>query len=168
MLRYTTLITLFLMIVLVLIRVAVLRHKGIKAMRFGEMDKKDFIIMPFVLFYAYLLIASVFGLPKFGEELFENGIAAWCGTALCILSLILFISAIISFGKNFRVGLDEEHPGKLVTTGAFAISRNPIYTAFGGVVSGIFLIIPNWIFIFYIIAGFYNIVLVKFIRGNTC
>ena len=43
--------------------------------------------------------------------------------------------------------------GELVTTGAFAISHNPIYTAFGLVLIGIFLIIPNWIVLIYVFAG---------------
>jgi protein-S-isoprenylcysteine O-methyltransferase Ste14 len=33
----------------------------------------------------------------------------------------------MSFGTSFRVGIDVEHPDKLVTTGIFAVSRNPIY-----------------------------------------
>jgi protein-S-isoprenylcysteine O-methyltransferase Ste14 len=62
---------------------------------------------------------------------------------------------LISFGKSFRVGIDEEQPGALITTGVFAISRNPIYTAFGLVLLGIFLIYANWILLLYLIAGFW-------------
>lgn len=47
----------------------------------------------------------------------------------------------------------KDHPGELVTTGAFSISRNPIYTAFELVLAGIFLIIPNWIVLIYVFAG---------------
>ena len=53
------------------------------------------------------------------------------------------------------MGIDEEKPGELITTGAFALSRNPIYTAFGMVLIGNFLIIPNWIMFLYVIAGFW-------------
>lgn len=87
--------------------------------------------------------------------MFDNGIVAWIGAALCMLGLMLFVWSLISFGESFRVGIDEEKPGKLVTTGAFAISLNPIYTAFGMVLAGIFLILPNFILLLYTFAGFW-------------
>jgi protein-S-isoprenylcysteine O-methyltransferase Ste14 len=49
------------------------------------------------------------------------------------------------------VGIDEDHPGDLVTTGAFALSRNPIYTAFALVLTGISLVFPNWIILIYLV-----------------
>nr|WP_280167657.1 isoprenylcysteine carboxylmethyltransferase family protein [Priestia megaterium]MDH3183453.1 isoprenylcysteine carboxylmethyltransferase family protein [Priestia megaterium] len=69
------------------------------------------------------------------------------------MGLVLFSLSIILFGKSFRVGIDEEKPGELITTGVFAISRNPIYTAFGFVLIGTFLILPNWILLLYVFAG---------------
>jgi protein-S-isoprenylcysteine O-methyltransferase Ste14 len=126
---------------------------GIKAMKFGENDKKDFLIPPFALLFFYLIFASALNLPKLGVELFSNEIVRWIGVALCLPGLILFLLSLISFGKSFRVGLDEDHPGPLVTTGTFAISRNPIYVAFGFILLGIFLIFPNWILLLYLVAG---------------
>lgn len=153
MARYIALIIFFCLIILVLVRAHQLKKFGIQAMNFGKLDKRDFMIPPFVLFFIYLLIAGVFGLPSLGGELFSSAAVAVIGVILCLLGLALFIWALISFGKSFRVGLDEWHPGKLVTTGAFAVSRNPIYLAFGAVLAGIFLIIPNPIFLIYLIAA---------------
>jgi protein-S-isoprenylcysteine O-methyltransferase Ste14 len=140
---------------MVLFRISQLRKMGIKAVKFGEMDKKDFIIPPFALLFLYVILSSAFSLPKLGAEFFENEIVNWVGVALCILGLLLFFTSLVSFGKSFRVGIDEEKPGALITTGAFAISRNPIYTAFGITLLGIFLIFPNWIILLYLIAGFW-------------
>lgn len=125
-----------------------LKKLGIKSIPFGEMDKKDFFIPPFALLLFYIVFASAFGLPKVEVELFNNEFVGWIRVAVCVMGILLFICALISFGKSFRVGLDEDHPGELVTTGAFSISRNPIYTAFGLVLIGVFLIIPNWIILF--------------------
>ena len=111
------------------------------------------MIIPFVLLFFYLIIASALNLPRLGGELFSNDDLGWVGVGLCMLGLILFFFSLISFGKSFRVGIDEEHPGVLVTNGAFAISRNPIYTAFGLILLGIFLVFPNWILLIYLIAG---------------
>ncbi|ABX41807.1 methyltransferase family protein [Lachnoclostridium phytofermentans] len=153
MTRYIAVATLFLLIILVLFRAFQLKKLGIKVIRFGEMDKKDFIIPPFALLLFYIVFASAFGLPKVGAELYKSDYVGWIGVALCALGIILFLYALISFGKSFRVGLDEDHPGELVTTGAFSISRNPIYSAFGLVLIGIFLIIPNWIILIYVLTG---------------
>lgn len=153
MTRYIAAATLFSLIILVLSRAFQLKKLGIKVIRFGEIDKKDFIIPPFALLLFYIVFASAFGLPKVGAELFHSEYVGWIGVTLCVLGILLFLYALISFGKSFRVGLDEDHPGELVTTGAFSISRNPIYSAFGLVLIGIFLIIPNWIILIYVFTG---------------
>jgi protein-S-isoprenylcysteine O-methyltransferase Ste14 len=150
---YFAIATLMLVIVMVLFRVFLMRKMRIKAMKFGEMDKKDFFIIPFASLFFYLILSSALNLPKLGAELFRNEIVSWFGVVLCILGLLLFLLSLVSFGKSFRVGIDEEKPGALITTGVFAISRNPIYTAFGFILFGIFLIFPNWILLLYLIAG---------------
>jgi protein-S-isoprenylcysteine O-methyltransferase Ste14 len=40
-----------------------------------------------------------------------------------------------------------------VTTGVFAVSRNPIYVAFWFVLLGEFLIFPNWVLVTYLLAA---------------
>ncbi len=150
---YFAIATLILLIIMVLFRVFQLRKMGIKAMKFGQMDKKDFLIIPFALLFFYIVFSSVLNLLQLGGELFSNEIARWFGVVLCMLGLIFFLLTLISFSKSFRVGIDEEQPGPLITTGTFAISRNPIYTAFGFVLLGIFLIFSNWILLLYLIAG---------------
>lgn len=150
---YIAAASLVLLVILVLFRAFQLKKLGIKAVRFGQMDKKDFLIPPFALLLFYIVFSKAFGLPEIGMELFDAELASWAGAAMCILGILFFVYALISFGKSFRVGLDEDHPGELITTGAFSISRNPIYTAFGLVLTGIFLMIPNWILLVYVIAG---------------
>ena len=150
---YFAIVTVILLVILVLSRVFMMDKMGIKAMKFGEMDKKDFLIPPFALLFFYLIVASALNLPKLGVELFSNEIIRWIGVALCILGLILFLLTLISFGRSFRVGIDEKHQGALVTTGAFAFSRNPIYIAFGLILLGIFLIFSNWILLLYLVLG---------------
>jgi len=152
---YFAIITIVLLVIMISFRVFLLHKMGIKAIKFGEIDKKDFIIIPFILIFFYLLFSSTLNLPKVGTELFSNEVASWIGVVLCMIGLLLFLLSLISFGKSFRVGIDEEKPGALITTGIFAISRNPIYVAFGSILFGIFLILPNWILLLYLIAGFW-------------
>ena len=153
MTKYIAVATLVLLIILVVFRAHQLKKLGVKAVQFGEMDKKDFLVPPFFLLFFYIVVASAFGLPNIGAELFYNELAGWIGVALCVIGVLFFIYAMVSFGRNFRVGLDEDHPGDLVTTGAFSISRNPIYTAFGLVLLGVFLITANWVVLIYVGVG---------------
>lgn len=141
---------LILVIILVISRIVVMRKKGITAMKFGEMDKKDFLIPPFALAFYYLVFAGVFDWPTVGTELYNSEMVSWIGVGLCILGVVFFVLSLVSFGQSFRVGIDEKDPGPLITSGTFAISRNPIYTAFGAILLGVFLIVPNWVLLLFI------------------
>ena len=150
---YFLVVAIAIIAVAVIVRSQQLRKLGIKAILFGALDKKDFIIPPFMLFYLYLIIANVFNLPRVGTILDSGHLFSWVGVVFCVLAVIVFLWGIISFKKSFRVGIDENHPGSLVTTGAFSVSRNPLYVAFFLILTGAFMIFPNWIFFCYIVGG---------------
>ena len=139
---------------MVLTRALMMKRNGIDAMNFGKTDKTDFLIPPFALFYFYLVFAVSFGLPTVSrQEFFQSEVVSWIGVLFCLAGLVLLLMSLISFGKSFRVGIDTDHPDKLITTGIFAFSRNPIYVAFGSVLIGQFLIFPNWILLIYLAAA---------------
>lgn len=150
--RYLAALTLVLMIGMVLIRVLIMKRGGIAAFHFGELDKTDFFIPPFALFYIYVVFAGAFAWPlPSSQEFFHSQVASWLGVSLCAAGLALLLWSIVSFGRSFRVGIDTTHPDELVTTGAFAISRNPIYVGFALILIGQFLIFPNWIPLAYLV-----------------
>jgi protein-S-isoprenylcysteine O-methyltransferase Ste14 len=151
---YLAVLAIVILIAMVLTRTLLMKRKGIQAMNFGKMDKKDFLILPFALFYFYLIIADAFRLPSISHWVFfHSGAVEWVGVGLCAAGLIVMLFSLISFGRSFRVGIDMDHPDKLVTTGIFAVTRNPIYVAFGLVLLGQFLAFPNWILLVYACAG---------------
>lgn len=152
--EYLAALALVLFLGMVLTRILLMQRKGTRAFYFGNLDKKDYLIPPFVLFYFYLVFAAAFNWPSVGQQVFfESSSIAWLGVLLCLAGLLIVLWSLISFGKSFRVGIDTEHPDKLVTTGVFAFSRNPIYVAFAFLLLGEFLVSPNWIFLLYIVAG---------------
>ncbi len=147
-------LTIILLLGMVLTRVAILRRRGIVATKFGAVDKTDFLIPPFALFYFYLIFASALHWPSLARSmLFTSGVVAWAGVALCAGGLGLMAATLIAFGSSFRIGIDMDRPDKLVTTGVFAHSRNPIYVAFAMVLAGEFLILPNWLLLLYLFAA---------------
>jgi protein-S-isoprenylcysteine O-methyltransferase Ste14 len=139
---------------IVLTRVFLLKKSGIQAMKFGNIDKTDFLIVPFVIFYFYIVLAAAFAWPAVStQEFFRSEIISWAGVLLCLVGLLLLLWSVVSFGQSFRVGIDTDHPDRLITDGVFAFSRNPIYVAFAIVLFGEFLIFSNWIRLIYVAAA---------------
>jgi len=148
---YFAVLTSVLMVGIVVARVQLLKRNGVEAMHFGKMDKTDFLIPPFVLFYYYLIIAAAFHLPSVSrQEFFHAELISWIGVVFCLIGLSLLVWSLVSFGRSFRVGIDAENPDRLITSGVFAFSRNPLYVAFWMILFGQFLIFPNWILLVYL------------------
>lgn len=149
--RYFAALTIVLMLAMVLTRALLMKRKGIEAINFGKLDKTDFLIPPFALFYFYTVFAAAFNFSTVSTQAFFHAEAiSWAGVLLCLVGLSLSLWSLVSFGQSFRVGIDTEHPDELITTGIFAFSRNPIYVAFAFILLGQFLIFSNWILLVYI------------------
>jgi protein-S-isoprenylcysteine O-methyltransferase Ste14 len=152
--KYFGALTILLLLGLVLARVRMLKSRGIKAMHFAGSDKSDFLILPFALFYFYTVFAHAFGFHAPGSHvLFDYTIVGWVGVFACISGLVLLYWSIVSFGNSFRVGIDQDNPDKLITTGVFEVTRNPIYLAFWLILLGEFLIFPNWVTLSFLACG---------------
>ena len=134
------------LIACVIVRAAMLRRRGVRVLVFGQTNKSDFILVPCVLALVYCVVAPGFGWPMWGPlvaPFWPSAIPGWFGVALCWLAVIGLAYSLKSFGESFRVGIDEHEPGGLITTGAFAVSRNPVYVCFIAFVAGIFLVEHN-------------------------
>jgi protein-S-isoprenylcysteine O-methyltransferase Ste14 len=148
---YFAVLTIVLMLGMVLTRVLLMKRKGVEAMNFGKTDKTDFFIPPFALFYFYLVVAAAFNFPTVStQEFFHSGAISWAGVLFCLVGLLLLLWSLVSFGQSFRIGIDADHPDKLITAGVFAFSRNPIYVAFAAILLGQFLVFSNWILLIYL------------------
>ena len=151
---YLAAATIVLLLGSVLTRVVLLRRTGTNAMHFGNIDKSDYLIPPVAAFYFYTVFAAAFSWPLVGtRRFFRSDIIAWIGVGFCFGGLLVLILSVVSFGKSFRIGIDVDHPDKLITTGVFALSRNPIYVGFALVLVGQFLVFPNWVPLAYLVGG---------------
>ena len=79
-----------------------------------------------LLLYAVHADFHIFPAPL-NQVLIDSQISRIIGAILLIIGLLFFLGAFVSFGDSWRVGFDTKTPGKLVTGGIFAFSRNPIY-----------------------------------------
>ena len=70
--------------------------------------------------------ASLFP-TSMGRPLFDSRLTDALGAAVIVAGLGLFAAALWSFGRSWRIGIDHDRPGALVTRGIFAHTRNPIF-----------------------------------------
>jgi len=65
------------------------------------------------------------------------------GWILLIISLVIVWMAQSNMRESWRIGIDENNKSELITTGFFAISRNPIFLGIMIANIGLFLVLPN-------------------------
>lgn len=83
----------------------------------------------------------------FYQPLFSSSALAVVGAVAISAGFMIFVWALRSFGRSWRVGIDTRKPGKLVTSGAFSISRNPIFLFIDMYFTGTALIWPTPFFL---------------------
>ncbi len=65
------------------------------------------------------------------------------GVVLFVVGLAETLAAQQAMGASWRIGVDESERTELITTGPFAIVRNPIFAAMIPASLGIALLVPN-------------------------
>jgi protein-S-isoprenylcysteine O-methyltransferase Ste14 len=65
----------------------------------------------------------------FEPRLFQSRAAGTAGAILALGALGLQLTAFVHMGRSWRIGIDPGSRERLVTTGVFGVSRNPIYLA---------------------------------------
>ncbi|MEH0826290.1 MULTISPECIES: methyltransferase family protein [unclassified Micromonospora] len=65
------------------------------------------------------------------------------GLVLAVAGVTATLAAQLSMGASWRVGVDPAERTALVTGGAFALARNPIFTAMTATSAGLAAMVPN-------------------------
>ena len=116
----------------------------------GSDDAHDFIgrifkflfalIVALVLVYSFWPSVYRYLMPI---EWLEYSWLRWLGISLLLLSLGWTVVAQAQMGESWRIGIDQTHRTKLVQSGVFGRSRNPIFLGMMFTLFGLFLVIPN-------------------------
>jgi protein-S-isoprenylcysteine O-methyltransferase Ste14 len=152
--KYMIYIELALLLLMIAAKTVMLRRNGIKAMKFSKPDKNAVALILIITCFVYAASAGVLGLPFpafTGKPFWNIPILNVLAIVICTVSLIWFGITLITFGHSFRIGIDEKTNDKLITTGTFALSRNPVFLAFIVFFLGVFLTYSNMITLLFLL-----------------
>ncbi|HEY3394573.1 MAG TPA: isoprenylcysteine carboxylmethyltransferase family protein [Lacipirellulaceae bacterium] len=157
-LRWLPLVVLGAMLIISRLQVRAMRRRGLRVMvvdreRPARQMIYDSLIVAVFLFWFYLLVAEALSLPLawlpdwFASRPLDALPLKIAGAILLVAVPLAFAAAIRAMDASWRMGIDRNEPGPLVTTGLFAYSRNPIYMAFDMMFVAAFLIHGRIIFL---------------------
>ena len=76
-------------------------------------------------------------------EALDSAAVRSTGIAVFLAGLVGTLYAQIAMGESWRIGVDEQEQTALVTSGPFAVVRNPIFAAMLPASLGLALLVPN-------------------------
>jgi protein-S-isoprenylcysteine O-methyltransferase Ste14 len=74
------------------------------------------------------------------------------GLVLASAGFAATLAAQTGMGASWRIGVDPAERTDLVTTGVFAVARNPIFTAMVSAQLGVVLMVPTWVSLLALVA----------------
>jgi protein-S-isoprenylcysteine O-methyltransferase Ste14 len=86
------------------------------------------------------LLATLGVAPAAAPDLVQGG-----GLVLALAGFAATLAGQSGMGASWRIGVDSTERTELVTSGVFALVRNPIFTAMIAAQIGVLLMVPNWV-----------------------
>ena len=86
-------------------------------------------------------LAELAGLAPFA--ILDHPVVRFGGVVLVVLGIILTIGSQLAMGESWRGDVDPDVRTPLVTSGPFALVRNPIFSGAALSATGLALVVPN-------------------------
>jgi protein-S-isoprenylcysteine O-methyltransferase Ste14 len=86
-------------------------------------------------------VTALFGLDP--VDVLDATAVQVTGTVVTVVGVLTTFVTQVAMGTNWRIGVDADERTDLVTTGPFAMVRNPIFTAMAVTGLGLVLMVPN-------------------------
>ena len=105
----------------------------------------DLLLMACILLWGATVFAYAWPLQTLAGPSSLNGVfldmilIKVLGALAVAAGLLIYVLALRAFGQSWRVGIDRQRPGTLVTQGVFSWTRNPIYVSVELFIFGTFL-----------------------------
>lgn len=110
-----------------------------------------------LLVWGYEVIVYGFAVPlhigpaEAHAELIPSPIFKVVGVLLAFAAVLLYGFGLKHLGEAWRLGVDREKAGPLVTSGIYAWTRHPIYVAFDLIFIGTFFVHSGWLFLLLVV-----------------
>ncbi|WP_321910244.1 methyltransferase family protein [Paraburkholderia sp. J11-2] len=132
-------------------RILIARNRQHSAVSFSSGDSaRDLVARCFYLWLPVVdgLFLVGYGVTKNRGPLVLNIVdhewIRWVGVAFMAVSLIWVVLSQASMGSAWRMGVDSTASTALITTGPFALSRNPVYVGVRGTMLGQLMVFDTW------------------------
>jgi len=87
------------------------------------------------------LISASLGVEPLGA--LSAPVIQWTGVVVTLVGIVATFVTQLEMGTSWRIGVDETEHTDLVTTGPFALVRNPIFSAMAATGAGLAFMVPN-------------------------
>ena len=113
---------------------------------------RDLLLVICLLLWVYETVACAWPLPVHAvpwlDVVLVDAVAAKAaGAAVLAAAIAVYGQAVWAMGDSWRMGIDRQRPGTLVTGGVFAWTRNPIYLSLDLFLFGTFLVLGRLVFL---------------------